>query len=189
MSAARHGHATTLPRMVRPAEPRGGHFFLAPGFRMESSSLVLSRVAAVVAVATLLLALDPVAPDWPSAPPDDDPQAEEGVVGEPAAPSETAAEGIPGPDPEAAVTPQAQTDEVQADVPHPAPPADTTPDPEPTRTVIKKLKTTTVKSEASELLKQVSAMIDKLAKNNIIHWKNAANQKSKLTKFVNGLEK
>ena len=57
------------------------------------------------------------------------------------------------------------------------------------RTVIKKLKTTTVKSEAAELLKQVSAMIDKLAKNNIIHWKKAANQKSKLTKFVNGLEK
>ncbi|MEX1239133.1 MAG: 30S ribosomal protein S20 [Cyclobacteriaceae bacterium] len=58
-----------------------------------------------------------------------------------------------------------------------------------TRTVIKKLKTTTVKSEAAELLKQVSSMIDKLAKNNIIHWKKAANQKSKLTKFVNGLEK
>ena len=58
-----------------------------------------------------------------------------------------------------------------------------------TRTVIKKLKTTTVKSEAAELLKQVSAMIDKLAKNNIIHWKKAANQKSKLTKFVNGLDK
>ena len=58
-----------------------------------------------------------------------------------------------------------------------------------TRTVVKKLKTTTVKSEAAELLKQVSAMIDKLAKNNIIHWKKAANQKSKLTKFVNGLEK
>ena len=58
-----------------------------------------------------------------------------------------------------------------------------------TRTVIKKLKTTTVKSEASELLKQVSAMIDKLAKNNVIHWKKAANQKSKLAKFVNSLEK
>lgn len=57
------------------------------------------------------------------------------------------------------------------------------------RTVIKKLKTTTVKSEAAELLKQVSAMIDKLAKNNVIHWKKAANQKSKLAKFVNGLEK
>src|SRR6185312_4008039 len=42
-----------------------------------------------------------------------------------------AAEGIPGPDAQAAVTPQAQTDEVQADVSHPAPPADTTPDPEP----------------------------------------------------------
>jgi small subunit ribosomal protein S20 len=57
------------------------------------------------------------------------------------------------------------------------------------RTVIKKLKTTTVKSEATELLKQVSAMIDKLAKKNIIHWKKAANQKSKLAKLVNGLEK
>jgi small subunit ribosomal protein S2 len=41
-----------------------------------------------------------------------------------------AAEGIPGPDPEAAITPEARTDEVQADVPHPAPPAeDPTPDP------------------------------------------------------------
>lgn len=58
-----------------------------------------------------------------------------------------------------------------------------------TRTVIKKLKTTTEKSEASELLKKVSAMIDKLAKNNVIHWKKAANQKSKLAKFVNGLQK
>ena len=57
------------------------------------------------------------------------------------------------------------------------------------RTVIKKLKSSTEKSEATELLKQVSAMIDKLAKNNIIHWKKAANQKSKLTRFVNGLEK
>jgi len=28
-------------------------------------------------------------------------------------------------------------------------------------------------------------MIDKLAKKNIIHWKKAANQKSKLTKLVN----
>lgn len=57
------------------------------------------------------------------------------------------------------------------------------------RTVIKKLKATTGKSEATELLKQVTAMIDKLAKKNIIHWKKAANQKSRLTKFVNGLQK
>ncbi len=58
-----------------------------------------------------------------------------------------------------------------------------------TRTILKKLKTTSVKSEAEELLKQVSSMIDKLAKKNIIHWKKAANQKSKLTRFVNGLTK
>ncbi|HEU5148634.1 MAG TPA: 30S ribosomal protein S20 [Chryseosolibacter sp.] len=58
-----------------------------------------------------------------------------------------------------------------------------------TRTAIKKLKTTTEKTEATELLKQVTAMIDKLAKNNIIHWKKAANQKSKLAKLVNGLQK
>ena len=56
-----------------------------------------------------------------------------------------------------------------------------------TRTVVKKLLGATVKSEAQELLKQVSSMIDKLAKKNIIHWKKAANQKSKLTKLVNKL--
>ncbi|HYG19141.1 MAG TPA: 30S ribosomal protein S20 [Ohtaekwangia sp.] len=56
-----------------------------------------------------------------------------------------------------------------------------------TRTVIKKLKSTTVKSEAEALLKEVSSMIDKLAKKNIIHWKKAANQKSKLTKAVSKL--
>jgi small subunit ribosomal protein S20 len=56
-----------------------------------------------------------------------------------------------------------------------------------TRTVIKRLKSTTVKSEAEELLKTVAGMIDKLAKKNIIHWKKAANQKSKLAKAVNKL--
>lgn len=56
-----------------------------------------------------------------------------------------------------------------------------------TRTVVKKLKTTTVKSEAEALLKEVTAMIDKLAKKNIIHWKKAANQKSQLAKMVNKL--
>ena len=56
-----------------------------------------------------------------------------------------------------------------------------------TRTVIKKLKTTSVKSEAEALLKEVNSMIDKLAKKNVIHWKKAANQKSKLTKMVNKL--
>jgi small subunit ribosomal protein S20 len=56
-----------------------------------------------------------------------------------------------------------------------------------TRTIVKKLKTTTVKSEAEALLKEVSSMIDKLAKKKIIHWKKAANQKSKLTKQVSKL--
>jgi small subunit ribosomal protein S20 len=58
-----------------------------------------------------------------------------------------------------------------------------------TRTKVKQLKTTTVKSDAEALLKEVSSMIDKLAKKNIIHWKKAANQKSKLAKAVNKIAK
>jgi small subunit ribosomal protein S20 len=54
---------------------------------------------------------------------------------------------------------------------------------------VKQLKTTTVKSDAEALLKEVSSMIDKLAKKNIIHWKKAANQKSKLAKAVNKIAK
>lgn len=57
-----------------------------------------------------------------------------------------------------------------------------------TRTYIKRLKATTEKSAATDLLKEVTAMIDKLAKKNIIHRKKAANQKSKLAKYVNGLQ-
>ncbi|MEO5978551.1 MAG: 30S ribosomal protein S20 [Chryseolinea sp.] len=56
-----------------------------------------------------------------------------------------------------------------------------------TRTAIKNLRGAAKKDEAQALLKQVSSMIDKLAKKNIIHWKKAANQKSKLTKLVNKL--
>jgi small subunit ribosomal protein S20 len=56
-----------------------------------------------------------------------------------------------------------------------------------TRTQVKKLLTTTKKDEAQALLKEVSSMIDKLAKKNVIHWKKAANQKSKLTRKVNKL--
>ncbi|MCU0450282.1 MAG: 30S ribosomal protein S20 [Bernardetiaceae bacterium] len=56
-----------------------------------------------------------------------------------------------------------------------------------TRTFMKRLRTTTDKAEAQELLKKVHAMLDKLAKKNIIHWKKAANQKSKLAIFVNKL--
>lgn len=57
-----------------------------------------------------------------------------------------------------------------------------------TRTFIKKLKATTSKTEAEELLKKVTSMLDKLAKKNIIHWKKAANQKSRLATYVNSLK-
>jgi small subunit ribosomal protein S20 len=56
-----------------------------------------------------------------------------------------------------------------------------------TRTAVKDLKATTTKPEAQTKLKEVSAKIDKLAKKNIIHWKKAANQKSKLARAVNKL--
>jgi small subunit ribosomal protein S20 len=56
-----------------------------------------------------------------------------------------------------------------------------------TRTAVKDLRETTTKTEAQAKLKEVSAKIDKLAKKNIIHWKKAANQKSKLAKAVNKL--
>jgi len=56
-----------------------------------------------------------------------------------------------------------------------------------TRTAVKELRAVTVKSEAETKLKDVSAKIDKLAKKNIIHWKKAANQKSKLAKLANKL--
>ncbi|HEY5692716.1 MAG TPA: 30S ribosomal protein S20 [Cyclobacteriaceae bacterium] len=56
-----------------------------------------------------------------------------------------------------------------------------------TRTATKKLVSATSKSEAETLFKEVSSLIDKLAKKNIIHWKKAANQKSRLAKHVNKL--
>jgi len=56
-----------------------------------------------------------------------------------------------------------------------------------TRTFIKKLRQTTDKAEAQELFKKVSSMLDRLAKKNIIHKKKAANNKSKLAKYVNSL--
>ncbi len=56
-----------------------------------------------------------------------------------------------------------------------------------TRNAIKRLRSTSSKSEASELLKKVTSMLDRLAKKNVIHKNKAANNKSKLTKFVNSL--
>ena len=56
-----------------------------------------------------------------------------------------------------------------------------------TRTMIKNLRNTTDKAEASKLLTEVYTQIDRLSKKNIIHKNKAANQKSKLTKLVNAL--
>jgi small subunit ribosomal protein S20 len=56
-----------------------------------------------------------------------------------------------------------------------------------TRTAIKRLKSATDKSAAAALLNQVASMLDKLAKNNIIHKNKAANLKGKLTRHVAAL--
>ena len=56
-----------------------------------------------------------------------------------------------------------------------------------TRNAIKKLKGIEDKKEAAEQLPLVTAMIDKLAKKNVIHKNKAANLKSQLSKRVAAL--
>ncbi len=56
-----------------------------------------------------------------------------------------------------------------------------------TRNAIKALRNATDKAEAEKMYPGVVAMIDKLAKKNIIHKNKAANLKSKLTAQVNKL--
>ncbi|MDF2448256.1 MAG: ribosomal protein [Bacteroidota bacterium] len=58
-----------------------------------------------------------------------------------------------------------------------------------TRNAVKKLRETGTKKEASALLPKVVAMLDKLAKKNVIHKNKASNLKSKLTKKVNAIAK
>jgi len=58
-----------------------------------------------------------------------------------------------------------------------------------TRNAIKKLRGSSDKGEATVLLPKVVAMLDKLAKKNIIHKNKASNLKSKLTKKVNLISK
>lgn len=55
------------------------------------------------------------------------------------------------------------------------------------RNAVRKLRATTEKTVAAEFLPKVVAMLDKLAKRNIIHKNKASNLKSKLTKHVNKL--
>lgn len=53
-----------------------------------------------------------------------------------------------------------------------------------TRNAVRDLRAMTVKADAEAKLVEVISMLDKIAKNNIIHKNKAANLKSKLTKYV-----
>ncbi len=55
------------------------------------------------------------------------------------------------------------------------------------RNAVRALRNTTDKAAATALMPKVSAMLDKLAKQNIIHLNKAANLKSSLQLHVNGL--
>lgn len=56
-----------------------------------------------------------------------------------------------------------------------------------TRNAIRDFRELTSKDEANISLPGILSMVDKLAKNNIIHDNKAANLKSKLTKFATSL--
>ena len=55
------------------------------------------------------------------------------------------------------------------------------------RNAVKKLRALTSKKEAAELFPKVVAILDKLAKRNIIHKNKASNLKSKLAKHLSTL--
>ena len=55
------------------------------------------------------------------------------------------------------------------------------------RNAVRKLKALTIKKQAAELFPKVVAMLDKLAKRNIIHKNKASNLKSKLAKHLSTL--
>ncbi|MCR5312631.1 MAG: 30S ribosomal protein S20 [Bacteroidaceae bacterium] len=52
------------------------------------------------------------------------------------------------------------------------------------RNALRKLRATTDKAEAQAQFPKVQKMLDKLAKQNIIHWKKAANLKSGAAKYI-----
>ena len=56
-----------------------------------------------------------------------------------------------------------------------------------TRNAVRAIRLTTDKKEATEMFPKVAKMVDKLAKKNFIHWKKAANLKSKIAKHINSL--
>ena len=56
------------------------------------------------------------------------------------------------------------------------------------RNAIKSLKETANRKDADKIFTDVTSMLDKLSKNNIIHKNKSANLKSKLSKYVNSLK-
>ena len=56
------------------------------------------------------------------------------------------------------------------------------------RTLIKRVRTSKAKEQASSALKNVVKFLDQLAAKGVIHANKASNQKSKLTKFVNAMK-
>ena len=56
------------------------------------------------------------------------------------------------------------------------------------RTALKKVRVAKDKTEAANELKKTAKMLDQLAAKGVIHKNNAANKKSRLTKFVNSMK-
>ncbi|MDD2243561.1 MAG: 30S ribosomal protein S20 [Dysgonamonadaceae bacterium] len=56
------------------------------------------------------------------------------------------------------------------------------------RNSVRKLRATTVKEDALKMYPEVCSMLDKLAKNNVIHANKANNLKSKMAAHVNSLQ-
>ncbi len=56
-----------------------------------------------------------------------------------------------------------------------------------TRNLLKDLRSTTEKSKATSLIPKLSSMLDRLAKNNVIHKNKAANLKSSIQLHVSKL--
>jgi small subunit ribosomal protein S20 len=57
-----------------------------------------------------------------------------------------------------------------------------------TRNAVRRIRATTDKKEAEKLVPEVTSMLDKLAKNNVIHRNKAANLKSSIVRHINTLK-
>jgi small subunit ribosomal protein S20 len=57
-----------------------------------------------------------------------------------------------------------------------------------TRNAVRKIRAITDKKEAEKLVPEVTSMLDKLARNNVIHRNKAANLKSSIKRHINTLK-